>query len=261
MAANLQAGDGNRTGADTAADEQAWIESPDGWGDKDEREGYFDLFGGSDPHQSFDFSVKGEDGASKTIRLKGFKLDSNETAQSTGVTMWKAAPRLADFLQSNPELCKGKSVLELGAGLGLVGMTALLQGAESVVMTDGDSQTLAQMRLNVKDNCSADECETISCRQLLWGSPQMDVFEKQCGRFSTILGADVIYTAESIEPLFDTVACLLDKPRGKFVLSRYNKWNNVENDLIFDVAKRRSLKVDSAVSEGIFIFTWEDETA
>ncbi|EJK53927.1 hypothetical protein THAOC_26543 [Thalassiosira oceanica] len=256
MAANLQAD--NRSGADT--DEQAWIESPDGWGDDDEgqAEGYVDLFGGSDPRQSFDFNVKGDGGASKTIRLKGFKLDSNETAQSTGVTMWKATPRLVDFLQSSPELCKGRSVLELGAGLGLVGITAQLQGAESVVMTDGDSQTLAQMRLNVKENCSADECKSISCRQLLWGSPQMDMFEKQCGRFATILGADVIYTLESVAPLFDTVACLLDKPRGKFVLARYNKWNDVENDSIFEVARRRCLKVDTTESEGIYIFTWDD---
>ena len=175
------------------------------------------------------------------------------------MTMWKAAPRLAAFLQSRPELCRGRTVLELGAGLGLVGITAHLQGAESVVMTDGDTRALAQMRLNVRENCGDDgRGSVISCRQLLWGSPQVDAFARERGGFATILGADVIYTLESIEPLFDTVARLLERPRGRFVLSRFNKWNDVEDDSIFDVARRRGLRVDATESEGICIFTWDD---
>ena len=59
----------------------------------------------------------------KGLTLSGFELDSDETDHSTGVTLWQAAPRLADYIhiqkQNSDMLCKGKSVLELGAGLGL----------------------------------------------------------------------------------------------------------------------------------------------
>ena len=71
MAEKLQ--DDDRSGDD--ADEQAWIESPDGWGENEgQAEGYADLFGGDDPSQSFEFDINVDGGSSRTIRLRGFKL-------------------------------------------------------------------------------------------------------------------------------------------------------------------------------------------
>jgi len=35
----------------------------------------------------------------KRLYLSGYKLDSDETAQSTGVTLWNASPRLAKYIQ------------------------------------------------------------------------------------------------------------------------------------------------------------------
>jgi len=246
--------------------EQEWIEAPDGWGPEEEHQeddddnggGTLDLFGTTDPHQFFTCSVKMNDTTTKTIRLNGFKLDSDETDHSTGVTLWQAAPRLADYLQANAVVCKDKTVLELGAGLGLCGITASCMGAKSVIMTDGDTHTLKGMRENVSHNCgdggdAKTENDRILCRQLIWGSPHMEKFLLENGKFDTILGADVIYTIDSIEPLFDTVACLLKEPHGQFILSRYSKWHNVDDAVIIEVAKERGLDC-TRPSEGIFIF-------
>ena len=128
-------------------------------------------------------------------------------------------------------------MLEVGAGLGLCGIAAHYLGAASVVMTDGDTQTSEKLRENVRENCSDDDAEAknaIDCRQLIWGSPHMERFANDEGQYDLVLGADVVYTPESREPLFDTVAHLLKKPHGKFVLSRYNKWHNVENEVVID---------------------------
>ena len=164
--------------------------------------------------------------------------------------------QLADYIQKHTEICKGKSVHELGAGLGLCGIIAHYIGAARVVMSDGDTKTLKGMRENVQHNCDAGA--NIACRQLLWGSPYMEKYVEEHGTYDTMLGADIIYTIESLQPLFDTVACLLKKPQGIFVLSRYNKWNNVDDEVVIEAAKIRHLDC-SRPSEGLFVFHWNEK--
>ena len=255
--------------------ELEWIEQPGGWeGDKDgeeeeakksidtdddENEGYggFDLFGEPDPSLTFPFEIPLARGKAVKLKLEGFTLDSDETAQSTGVTLWQAAPRLARFLSEHTDLVAGKSVLELGAGLGLCGMVAHHLGAESVVLTDADTITLERMRSNLAINCptKSDGKQSIISRQLIWNNiTQME----ECGTFDTILGADVIHTIGSLDPLFDTVAYFLGRQDGEtanrcFVLSRYTKYGNIQDETVLDAARARNL-VWTRPSEGTFVF-------
>mmetsp|Transcript_1470 Transcript_1470/g.3255 ORF Transcript_1470/g.3255 Transcript_1470/m.3255 type:complete len:272 (-) Transcript_1470:469-1284(-) len=269
------------------SEEQEWIEQPGGWeGDKietatgtvsvdnddDEEEpsGGFDLFADDHPEYSFPFEVPlKEEGKSIRLQLEGFKLDTDEAAQSTGVTLWQAAPRLAEYItKEREELVEGKSVLELGAGLGLCGMVAHHLGAESVTITDADTITLRQMRRNLETNCpnSNAHSNSIDVRQLIWNNiDQM----KDCGKFDTILGADVIYAISSLKPLFDTVAYFLGKenegiesqPRKQqrsFVLSRYCKWGHISDETVLEAAEARNL-VWTHPSEGIYVFRLQEE--
>jgi len=237
--------------------EQEWIEAPDGWGNakEEEKEALFDLFGSDDKSETFTYDIQldKDNCRRRRITLSGYQLDSDETDHSTGVTLWQAAPRLADFLKQNSDiLCKGKSVLELGAGLGLCGTVACYIGAKSVIMTDGDTKTLKGMRANVKHNCDNDVGDRIQCKQLLWGSPHMNTFLEENGQYDTIIAADVIYTKDSIVPLMQTVACLLEKS-GQFVLSRYTKWHSIEDETVIELAKQQGLECTQP-SKGIFIF-------
>jgi len=234
--------------------EQEWIEAPDGWGStKEEEENIaFDLFGSDDKSETFTYDIQLDKDNCKRIALTGFELDSDETDHSTGVTLWQAAPRLADYLNQNSGmLCKGKSVLELGAGLGLCGTVACYMGAK-VTLTDGDTKTLKGMRANVKRNCNNDVGDRIQCKQLLWGAPHMNTFLEENGQYDTIIAADVIYTKDSIVPLMQTVACLLNST-GQFVLSRYTKWHSIEDDTVIELAKQQGLECTQP-SKGIFIF-------
>lgn len=253
--------------------ELEWIEQPGGWeGDSetpnekcngnayddnnngnDGEEGFgFDLFGETNPELTFPFDIPLQDKFVK-LRLEGFTLDSDETAQSTGVTLWQAAPRLANFLIKSPELVADKRILELGAGLGLCGMVAHHLGANSVVLTDADTITLERMRSNLDTNCPNHNSskQSIGCRQLIWNNlSQME----ECGTFDTLLGADVIYTIESLDPLFDTVAYFLQQQAGAcFVLSRFTKYGAISDETVLDAAKSRNL-VWKRPSEGIFVF-------
>lgn len=86
-----------------------------------------------------------------------------------------------------------------------------------------------------------------------------EIFLERYRKFDTILGADVIYTKDAIQPLFDTVAFLLKKPHGQFVLSRCTRWNNVDDNVVIDAAKMRCLDCTQP-SKGIYVFNWNDDS-
>mmetsp|Transcript_6260 Transcript_6260/g.17635 ORF Transcript_6260/g.17635 Transcript_6260/m.17635 type:complete len:231 (+) Transcript_6260:1535-2227(+) len=122
---------------------------------------------------------------------------------------------------------ENKTVCELGAGLGLCGIVAHLYGkAREVLLTDGDTDTLANMRrniaLNVPPSSSAksgndndiDPSRTIRCKQLLWGK-NVDAFREKYTLnnrgFDIVMGGDVAYAQEALGILFETAMVLLSK--------------------------------------------------
>ena len=67
--------------------------------------------------------------------------------------LWEAGAALAEYLIEKPGLVRGKSVCELGAGVGLTGIViAGLCQTKSVHLTDYTEATLVNMEHNVKAN-------------------------------------------------------------------------------------------------------------
>lgn len=58
------------------------------------------------------------------------------SAEEYGMYVWPSAVVLAGFLGQHPDCVHGKVVLELGAGVGLVGLVAARLGARKVTITD-----------------------------------------------------------------------------------------------------------------------------
>ena len=144
--------------------------------------------------------------------------------------------------------------------------------AQSVVLTDGDTDTLKTLRDNVQRNIkrtttNEEKLENknesavshlnstiISCQQLVWGNQeQVDSFKQQVQTFDTIIGSDIIYVEEILNPLFDTVRQLLDEKDGKFLLSYARR--NVSIDLVFATATKYGfIWEEPPHTEGVFIF-------
>uniref|UniRef100_A0A7S1Y3T4 Calmodulin-lysine N-methyltransferase n=1 Tax=Grammatophora oceanica TaxID=210454 RepID=A0A7S1Y3T4_9STRA len=192
------------------------------------------------------------------VKLSGYKMENGQILRSTGLTLWTASPRLCEYLVTTTtnnnqqhhqattpiEFIRNRRVLELGAGLGLCGIVAHKLGAKQVVLTDGDTDTLKEMKQNVEANCRSAisasggiVAETITCHQLRWGH-RLDEFRERHGTFDTILAADVVYLEEMLHPLFDTVVKLLDRDRGRFLLSYTRR--NVNIDLVLNSARERN---------------------
>lgn len=65
---------------------------------------------------------------------------------------WAGGQALARFILDHPALVRDRSVLDFGAGSGIVGLAAVRAGARDVLCADVDAFALAAMRLNASLN-------------------------------------------------------------------------------------------------------------
>ena len=103
--------------------------------------------------------------------------------------LWPSAVALSHYLVRHLDL-KGRRVLELGCGLGLVSVVAALRGAR-VLCTDHEEAALVFARRNARGNA----CRGVRFRLVDWHRPALR------RRYDCILAADVIYEARSFAPL------------------------------------------------------------
>jgi EEF1A N-terminal glycine/lysine methyltransferase len=84
--------------------------------------------------------------------------------------VWNAAILTADLISSAQFPVAGESVLELGAGTGLPGIVAALEGADLVVLSDYESsKLLANLQRNVAENISANLKDKVKVEGHIWG--------------------------------------------------------------------------------------------
>lgn len=130
----------NETTDAVEAKELPWTDSAIRWtaeenkydttDDDDQEGGLIDPFADPDPSQIFDFSfpvplpLSSSSSSSEKkcidISLRGYKYESDQTWNSTGLTLWKAAEHLCQYLIHQPlESLQGKRILEVSQLLGL----------------------------------------------------------------------------------------------------------------------------------------------
>ena len=146
----------------------------------------------------------------------------------TGQIVWPSARLLSHFVarRLRGAALAGQHVLELGAGCGLAGLVAAHFAPASVTLTDNEPEVLAILSLNAARH--APPGAACRCEDLDWGSAaahaRLAAASGGRARWRVILAADVVYWRESISPLFDTVAALLDDSEGsRFYLGYFNR--------------------------------------
>jgi predicted nicotinamide N-methyase len=65
---------------------------------------------------------------------------------------WAGGQALSRYILDNPELVRGKRVLDFGSGSGLIAIAAMKAGAASVLAADIDPFAVASIRLNAEVN-------------------------------------------------------------------------------------------------------------
>ncbi|MFT4766206.1 MAG: putative nicotinamide N-methyase [Oleispira sp.] len=101
---------------------------------------------------------------------------------------WASGQVLARHLLDNPELVKGKRVMDFGAGSGVVAIAAIMAGAKQVVACDIDPDAL----LSCQENAKLNHVEFESHTDLFTFNQDIDV----------LIAADVLYDKANL-PLLE----------------------------------------------------------
>jgi protein-lysine N-methyltransferase EEF2KMT len=148
----------------------------------------------------------------------------------TGLRTWDACLHLATYLATEGRsFIQGKSVLELGAGTGLLSIIcAGPLSAAYVLATDGNANIDDNLNRNISLNPhlakSGNRRIPLEPRRLEWGSEARlgSLLPAKGGNvlYDTILGADLTYSPDAIEPLAVTISGLCELcPRAEVVIS------------------------------------------
>ena len=129
---------------------------------------------------------------------------------------WAGGQALARYILDNPVLVRGKRVLDIGSGSGLVGLAAVKSSAAQVLAADIDAFSCAAIRLNA----AANDCDIAITQDDLIGTS---------GDWEVILVGDLFYERPLAERLLawlapmDVVALLGDPGRTYFPKAKIEK--------------------------------------
>jgi predicted nicotinamide N-methyase len=124
--------------------------------------------------------------------------------------LWPSSLALAKYLWTAVDL-QGLEVLELGCGLGLVGIVASRKGGV-VTFTDYEADALAFTRYNARRN----SCQHTVVRYLDWHAPTLSQ------TYAFIMASDVLYERTNFLPLSHIMHTALE-PDGHFLLAEPNR--------------------------------------
>lgn len=149
-----------------------------------------------------------------------------------GMKIWECAVDLATFLLSNNALSSGRRVMELGCGVGLPGVCALLQGAQLVVFQDYNVEVLMSRTIPTafyngapKGRQFQDVKEFSSVCQFCygdWGALVRKMSQNGCQwkhGFDVILASETIYCRESYPSFLSALKYFLDPSGGVVYLA------------------------------------------
>jgi predicted nicotinamide N-methyase len=139
------------------------------------------------------------------------------TSDNLGLKTWASsyllAKQLCSLRQYIPDLAADASILELGAGTGLVGMAAALVYERHTILTDLP-EIVPNLEQNARSNSEAiSTCGgTVSAAVLDWTRPselELDSFDGSPNSFPLIVVADPIYSSDHPRMLVDAIKCHL----------------------------------------------------
>lgn len=182
--------------------------------------------------------------------------DYNDDNDGTHAMAWPAGLEMARRMdQLIIPHSNAKRILELGSGLGLVGLTFAAtytgNGPCTIILTD---TSLPLLELNVSQN--RDACSSrisLQCQRLTWGS---DMRTPVAHPFDLILASDVLYNLESIPALVKTIDQAL-APQGGTVLIAI-RWRKPEQERDFFVQTSKSGIVWTLHRSSQCRLSWQD---
>mmetsp|Transcript_27789 Transcript_27789/g.84830 ORF Transcript_27789/g.84830 Transcript_27789/m.84830 type:complete len:246 (+) Transcript_27789:113-850(+) len=213
-------------------------------------------------------------GSLSPIECEQHGSDSQAFVSGTSSVIWPVALLLAKHLCDHPELVRGKACIELGAGIGIVGMVAAALGASRVVVTDLP-EAMPILERNAacmtKRLAAANKVCSISAAPLPWGDEE-SIANVGLHEFDTVVAADVLIGgwAHTHRALAETMLALLRHGTESRVLVAYEyreEWETVADfqDLVKSLGlcmASEQLDEGPELDDDFFLYTlWRDASS
>ena len=120
---------------------------------------------------------------------------------------WPSGLALGSLLLREPQLVRGKRVLDLGCGAGVAGIAAAFAGASEVVLADRDPAATECAALSAKASLEGSSSSrgsnscAVSSRVVYWEQAARGSEKNSETRFDVVLASDVLYDASAASPL------------------------------------------------------------
>ena len=194
--------------------------------------------------------------------MKQPKAKKGRVADRTGCRPWPVARPLLEHLRTDVipdlerDLGRPPRVLELGSGVGLLGVGLAMTTDCDVTLTDPDIETnfsdgtsmstLEWLQRNIELNVASKRARA---KRLVWGNTDDARALLRDGGFDLLVGSDLLYDTANYGPLVDSIVSLA--PARGAILG-YVTRHGAEGDLA-DLAAARGFAAESAplVGEGL----------
>lgn len=202
------------------------------------------------------------------VRQRGAVADANASAGANVVSLletdsipqyvWPAATPMCEWVASHADTFRGKTVLELGCGTGVVGLVAA-QYAHFVVLTDGSPISLALVLESVAQS-RLDNCAVAPLR---WGkADQLAEIKRACGveHFDVVIGSDVFYFNNTLKCGLATARSALaraDGEAGVFLCGSVARSDRMEVDLEEVPPREGFCLVEATVQDAFRLYVWK----
>jgi predicted nicotinamide N-methyase len=166
-----------------------------------------------------------------------------------GTSVWESGIAFSEYIKSHPSLVKGKRILELGSGTGIVGLAAFQSGASHVLLTD-----IPQIIPLLKQNASlvAMDSEHLKVQVLDW----FDFNALDVPPVDMILGADVVYCLQGSHALIQ-VLHRLSRFSTKIMIAFENR-DPIVTDSFLKGMKAAGFKAQTPILKDlVFIYTFK----
>lgn len=132
----------------------------------------------------------------ETDRLLDLAADDPEQNLPYWAELWPSGLALTAAILARPEIVHDQRVLELGCGLGVAALAALMAGAD-LTATDYAPDALALATFN----CLRATGRAPRTSQVNWRKPDAAFNDHIAGGFPVVLAADVLYEGRDVAPL------------------------------------------------------------
>jgi len=133
----------------------------------------------------------------------------SDWTMADGKFLWHGARAMVHLIATGSIDVRGAHLLELGSGLGVVGLACAKAGARTVLLTDYDEDLLSACNRTIQLNSLG---SIISTARLDWDDfvAGMTCLGTECS-YDAVIGADIIYDARHATSVLGSIARLIQE--------------------------------------------------